>query len=446
MSETLSKVIERILLVIMCIIGSSLFFLLYQSTQKEIFAEELTRDYLESVTSSGCIETDDYVLYREALAGIDGFDTKLQYTTYHEEPVYGYYTKAEIDNFFAGRNKWDRYYNKTETPIPYDVDPSTLRMQRHTNATALARLLNSGLPIGDGVALGTNVYTAFEPVQEVYAGELLATVVEVYTGTESYYTEADMIPATLPASGVGDKTFNLSIGGSPIGASVSAFVWPRQVVCSNCSNTYTCTKQVVDHFRMYSTWAYCPYCRVLVRDITADMSTVTCPVGTKDTDITSVTFTVEYYDGTTEMFSLAELSHNYSSDYAGEQNITVSYKGFDKTGVCKIVTECPACVDCGLAITNRNAFDCSVYPKCSDCMAGVPAYLGTYAVVPETFSDDQISDLLITSGKFPMGRNDYLNLVVSHDGLRVKGKYSFLSSDKEIYFKMGQRVRRTGID
>lgn len=446
MTDSISKIIERIILIIVCTLGPTLFFSMYKSTQKETFAEEYTRDFLESVTSSGNIEAEDYMQYRDALAGIDGFDTELHYTTYHEEPIYSYYSLAEIDAFFNARNVWDRHYAKTETPVADDVDPNTLRMQNKTNATALASILGGGLPIGNDVPLASYSYTAFEPLQELYAGELLATVVKVETGTMSYYMEADMLPASLPAGGVGDKTFSLTVGGASIGASVTAFVWPRQVVCSYCSNTYTCTKQVVDHFRMYSTWAYCPYCRVLVRDITADMTTYTCPVGTKDSDISSITFTVEYYDGTKEQFTLSELSHNYSSSYAGEQNITVSYKGFNKTNVCKITTECPNCTSCGAQIMNRNAFDCSVYPKCSSCMVGSPAYLGTYAIVPETFSDDAISEQLIATGEFPMGRNDYLSLSVNYDGARIGGKYSFLSSDKDIYYRMGQRVRRTGVD
>ena len=96
MTESLSKIVERVILIVVCTLGPALFFLLFKSTQKEIFAEELTRDFLESVTSSGSIEAEDYMLYRDALAGIDGFDTTLHYTTYHEEPVYGYYDKSEI--------------------------------------------------------------------------------------------------------------------------------------------------------------------------------------------------------------------------------------------------------------------------------------------------------------------------------------------------------------
>lgn len=441
MTESLSKIVERVILIVVCTLGPALFFLLFKSTQKEIFAEELTRDFLESVTSSGSIEADDYMLYRDALAGIDGFDTTLHYTTYHEEPVYGYYDKSEIEDFFNIRNVWDTHFHKTESPVPEDADPNTLRMQKHTNATALAKLLDEGLPIGNDIPLAVYTYTPFVPVQELYAGEYLATVVKVETGTMTYYMEADLIPA----AGFGTQTYDLSIGGVSINASITATVWPREVTCPTCNNVYTCTKQVVDHYKATNTWAYCPYCRVLVRDITADVTSFTCPVGTADTDIAGITFTAEYYDGTKEMFSLSELSHNYSTSFAGEQDITVSYKGTHKTGVCKIITTCPSCTGCGTQITGRNAFDCSIYPLCADCMEGMPVYLGAYAVVPETFSDDAITEQLIASEVFPMGRNDYLNLTVNHDGARIGGKYSFLSSDKDIYYKMGQRVRRTGV-
>lgn len=441
MTDSLEKIIERIILVIVCMVGPALFFLLFKSTQKEVFVEELTRDYLESVTSSGCIETDDYVLYREALAGIDGFDTVLHYTTYHEEPVYGLYSKAEIDNFFDGRNVWDTHVDLTTMPTVEDEDPAGLRMQKYTNATALAKLMNSGLPIGSGVASPSYTYTAVEPTQEVYEGEYLATVVKIETGEQSYYAEADLIQA----SGFGWQNYNLRFRGMPIGATISVRVWPRQIHCGNCGNTYTCTEETVEHYKFYNTWSYCPYCRVQVRRITADMPVVSCPIGTKEEDVNTVKFTVEYYDGTTEQLMLKDFANNYSESYGGEQNITVSYKGYAQAGVCKVVTVCPTC-SCGTQITNRSTFDCSVYPKCSDCMTGVPVYLAQCAIVPETFNDDAITAQLIASGAFPMGRNDYLKISVNHDGARMGGKYSFLSSDKDIYFKMGKRVRRTGTD
>lgn len=447
MTDSLAKIIERIILVIVCMVGPALFFLMYKSTQKEVFVEEYTRDYLESVTSSGCIETNDYVLYREALAGVDGFDTELHYTTYHEEPVYGMHTKAEIEAFFNDRNKWDEHCNATEPPLVEDEDPMTLRMQKYTNATAFAKIMNQGLPIGTGVASPLYTYTAVEPLQELYVGEYLATVVQIETGERTYYAEADAIRPNVAAySGPSAYMFTLKIGGSFTSATVGARVWPRQILCGTCGYTYTCTKEAIEGYKANGVWSYCPSCRVNVRKITSDSPIVTCLVGTKEEDINSVRFTVEYYDGTTEELMLKDFSNNYSSSYAGEQNITVSYKGYNEVGVCRIVSICPPCASCGTTITNRNAFDCSVYPKCSDCMAAVPSYLGEYAVVPETFNDDAITAQLIATGSFPMGRNDYLKLSVNHDGARVGGKYSFLSSDKDIYFKMGQRVRRTGID
>lgn len=440
MTDSISKIIERIMLIIVCMAGPALFFLLSRASQKEVFAEELSRDFLEAVASAGGIRVADYMVFRDGLAGIDGFETRLDYTTYHTEPVYGYYGRAGIEAFFSGRNRRDTYYSRTTAPDAEDADPSALRMQRDTNARVLARLMDEGLPLGNDIPLASYTYEAFVPVQELYAGEYIATVLKVDTGRTVYYTEGDLLPAT----GSGVQSFRLSVGGVPVNAYVSAVVWPRQITCRVCGNRYTCTDKVVEYYRENGIWAYCPYCRTLVKDITADYPSVTVPVGTKEADITGITFTAEYYDGTTETLALSGLSHNYSPGYAGEQEITVSYKGYDKAGICKIITECPPCTGCGARITDRNAADCRLYPLCPGCMEGIPVFLGECAVIPETFPDSAVTDQLLKEGVFPMGRNDYLELTVNHGAVHYGGKYSFLAADKDIYFRMGRRVRRTG--
>lgn len=442
MTESLEKIIERIILILVCMVGPALFFMLFKPTQKEVFAEEMTRDFLESTTSAGKISATDYMVYRDGLATIDDFETWLSYTAYHNEPVYDYYSKAEIEAFFHERNVRDAHYYKTENVAVEDADIAGLRMQQHTNATVLAKLMDEGLPLGEETVSPVYTYTTVVDTQEVYAGEYLATVLRVDTGEMVYFTEGDPIIAT----GSGTQTYQVYVGGVLTGATITATVWPRQVHCVSCGNDYTNTEQVLDYYKSNNVWAYCPYCRVRVRDIVADTSLLTIPAGTKEVDITGVTFTVVYLDNTSEMLTLSTLSHNYSESYSGEQDISVSYKGFHKDNVLKIVTQCGNCTVCAAQITDRNVFDCSIYPLCPTCMEAVPSFLGECAVIPETFSDDAVTERLLAEGVFPMGRNDYLMLSVNHEGARVGGKYSFLATDKDIYFRMGQRVRRTEVD
>lgn len=439
MTDSLQKIIERILLVIVCLIGPALFFQMYKSIQKEALAEESSRDFLESVTSSGKISDTEYMLFRDGLALLDGFDTTLNYTTYHNEPVYQFYSATHIADYFNSRNKWDRHYYHTAEPVINDEDPGSLRMQKQTNATVLAKLMEDGLPLGND-APRTATYTAVVPSQEIYAGEQLVTVVKVDTGDMVYYAVGGDIAPTV------DGNYQIYVNGVLTSAVVSVKAWKRQVVCPTCHNTYTCTKEVLDYYKAYHVWSRCPHCASLIKDITVDHPTTSVPIGTKEADVIDISFTATYYNGRTETLALSDMSHNYAAGYAGAQNISVSYKGFHKDNVCTITTVCPNCAGCGAAITNRNAFDCELYPFCSTCMSIRQTYLGECVIVPETFFGEQIANQLIASGSFPMGRDDYLMLSVDHFGNRVGGRYSFLSSDKDIYFRMGKRVRRTGTD
>jgi len=90
--------------------------------------------------------------------------------------------------------------------------------------------------------------------------------------------------------------------------------------------------------------------------------------------------------------------------------------------------------------------DTTAYVLCPICQSLQPTFLGECVISPETFSGDYIANELITNGKFSMGRDDYLKLIVDHRGQRAAGKFYFISSDKDIFFRMGKRVRRTGVD
>ena len=440
MSDSLGKIVERIILVFVCILAPTIFFQIYGSISRETFVEDATRSYLETTSANGSTDTTQFVLYREALAVIGGYETELSYTTFHDQPVYGFYPAAEIVSYFSDRNRWDGLYYKTEPETVSDADIETLRMQKKTNATELARLMENGAVIGADIpASETAIYTAIIPDQEIYAGEHLVTIVQIDTGSMVYYAVGDDIaPGT-------SGTYTICLSGVSTSATVNVTAWARKVTCPFCNNEYTCTEKVLNDYKANLRWDFCPYCEATVGSIVADTPLVNVSLGTEEGDITDVTFTVTYLDGHTESLALIDLSNNYASGFCGEQNISVSYKGYHADHVCKIVTQGPKCSKCGAHITNRNEFDCSIYPLCPDCMSMVPSFLGACVVSPETFTSKQIENELLLKGFFPMGRDDYFSVAVSHRGGRINGKYSFMSADKDAYFRMGTKVRRTGL-
>lgn len=440
MTDSLQKIIERIILVIVCIVGPTLFFQMYKSPQKDALAEEATRDFLENVTSSGKITETDYTIYRDSLALLDGFDTDLHYTTYHNEPVYQYYTVSQIDDFFNSRNTRDTHYVPTVAPAVVDANPDSLFMQEVSNAQIFAQLTESGLELAtDALVSASATYTAVIPNQEIYVGEQLVTVVEIKDGANVYYAVGDDIAPTVSG------TYRIYISGRPTNASVYAKVWNKTVCCATCHMDYTCTMEVINNYKSKGVWELCPYCEEYVKAIVPSTPSITVPLGTADTDITGLSLDVIFYNGKKQSLYLRELTNNYSPTYGGVQSISVSFNGFNADDICTITTISSQCAACGKTIVNRSGFDCQLYPNCSECMSKVPTFLGECAVVPETFFDSEITEKLLADGVFPMGRNDYLMVEVDHGGNTGVGRFSFVSSDKPIYFRMGKRVRRTGI-
>ena len=434
MTSTLSKTLERILLCAACFIIASLFFLAYRAQYKAELAERITREFLYSVAAKGTIDTAEYERYLFQLAEIGGYSAEVSHTTYGKEPFYGYYSVENIDDFYERRNKRSEHPLSSEIPNVTVVETDKLFMKKESNASALAGLLDDvsvAIPV-EGVSQGI-FYTAISPVQEGYVGEMLTTLLLVQRNGVVYYCIGDEIAAPY----AGTYSVAITVDGVDTGASVQMTAWQREVECNN-GHSYPCTSDVIDRYKISGKWEFCPYCATMVSDMALVPSECTVPIGTSVADL-PVNLHVTYCDGREEELALADVANDYSLEYVGEQNITVSYKGVTKE-VGKIVTEEALCSVCAQTVGKRNYTDYCQESRCSSCLQGTKLYLGECFDVTDTKGQLQLIDALQNQSSYRMKRGDYLMLTIYKTGRMEKVSF-FPTAGTNTYFRMGTVIR-----
>ena len=434
MTSTLIKALERALLCAVCFVVVSLFFIAYRAQYKAEIAERVTREFLYSISASGTLDTMDYENYLLQLAEIGGFSAELSHTTYGKEPFYGYYAVEDIDEYYAARNKRESHPVTSEVPSVDVVDVDKLFMKKESNASVLAGLLNDvtvAIPV-EGISQGLS-YKAISPIQEGYVGEMLTTMLLVNRDGVVYYCMGDDVAAPYE----GTYTVPIKLNGVDTGETIQLTAWQRETTCSN-GHTYPCTLEVIDRYKQSGKWELCPYCSVMVSDMKLEPIESSVALGTPIEEL-SVSVRVTYGDGSDEILPLERVANDYLKDYAGAQNITVSYKGVTME-VGKIVTEEARCVDCANTVGQRNFTDYSQEKRCAACLQGMKLYLGECFDVANTKGQSQLVEVLQDEPAYNMKRGDYLVLTVYKTG-RMEGVKFFPSADTNTYFRMGTVIR-----
>ena len=164
-------------------------------------------------------------------------------------------------------------------------------------------------------------------------------------------------------------------------------------------------------------------------------ATCTVPLGTA-AELLPVTLKVTYLDGHVETIPFSAAANDYSVEYAGEQDISISYGGKNFT-VGTIRTSSPGCSVCGSSVGVRSNQDCLTEPRCITCICSNLSYLGECGNYKADSGDSVIRDILQSEDVFKMNRGDYLSVEV------IKGRENGLLLDLNTYYRMGSVIRGT---
>lgn len=433
------KVVERVLMVVIFFIGTSLFFLLYTDIIQYRYIKQLCTQFAYEVAKDGVLSEADYHVFLDGLSGLEtSIEVKLSHTGYEDVPYYAYCTEDEIFSYFSGRNKLPTVQLPL-LPVSFpSIYPEKLKMQDKTNAGMLSSLsFDSYVPLPEDDVTTAAVYSAVCDTQRVYVGEELCTVVKVTENGLTYYDVAD----TVIVGFTGTCVYELEKNGIPTGAEVTISSYPRTVTCAYGHETLFSPERVAE-YEATGEHGACTFCAMVPTDITASSQTVTAVIGTSLEDL-GITVSVVYLDGHTEEVNLSdkELFSSYSASYCGEQAVQFSYKGFEKEvftcnltgGICSI---------CGTPCSRRCKEDYDRFPYCDSCMVNIPLYRGeTYSQIEFT-DNTEIITMLQTQKVYYFERGDYFEIFLSYAG---EGRaIPFLSSDIKMPVVIGGNIRTDG--
>lgn len=415
MVNSLGKVLERMQVVLIFFVASAIVLLLLNEDVKDRRVSVMADEFIMEATKDGCLTREEYLIFIDSVAKLDdSFEVELTRKTYITEPYYELAVESKLQDYFRGRNVRRSVYLPVETVEFEEPDVNTLVLQTETNASVLADLVGvtgyvplpkdseeAGVPV-EGV-----VYEAVRPVQECYAGEKLVTVVKVEEAGNIYYMECDAEVAPSSSSDVMLKRL-----GMPIGVTINVVVFPRTYTCANM-HTIALTRERIDLNKATSTYGTCPNCVVEPADIVPSVDTVTKVVGTPWSEL-GLTFVVVYKDGHSVPLAYNEdgFYWDYDRNYAGQQVVTVSYKG--------LVEECfnvkltaRECTVCGSLCMNRANSDYMRFSYCDACLVGSPFYFGETYVREEVVHNGGIVNVLDAEGVYYFNRGDYVKVELS---------------------------------
>ena len=408
----LDKVYERITMIVIFFLVSTIIFTLLSSNMVDQRAEIITNSFVMTTMADGVLTAEEYKIFLQEVSNLQqGYEVELEHQTYTDVPYYEFTTASAIADYFSQRNVLKSKYLEVESIIYEDIDPASVVLQTMTNDNVIQSLAIGGyLPLpDDGIVGSAPVYEAVLPVQECYEGEQLVTVVRVQDNGMVYYMECD----DFVMAGVGTGLVPLEYNGTSVGTSVLTTVYPRTRMCAEGHET-TVTPEMIALYKSSGDYGACPLCSYTPISIAAtDVNTL---VGTEWVDLPTV-ITVTYQNGDTEVIEKddPELYYDFDSNYCGVQNVTLSYRGLQQQ--CMLVTlRERSCVACGALCSQRSYTDYERFNYCETCLAAKPFYMGEIYNLTDIKLHEDIISTLETTGEYKFMRGDYIKVTLTRVG------------------------------
>ena len=393
-----------------CFVAPLLCVLVHTKEMQREQVRLLCEEMISEISASGSLKRDSYERFLEGLSECtEAFQVELQHTSYQKSPVYEYAAKEKITRYYAMRNQREIFDISTNPVLPEKIAMQDAKLQEQNNASVLGGSMGIYVPLPKEEGMSEEIrYEAMVPVQEVYLGEELITVcmVEMPTGYYQFIADACSLKEE------GTTVVQLTVNGRRIPAYVEATVYPRELNCPY-GHTYACTKERVRYMKETGDMPECPYCKVMVTDISFSPSIVTTTVGTALQE-TEFLVRVVYQDGHTEIFDQKEegLKFDYDAFYCGKQNVRTSYRGFLAEGLT-VMVKGGKCKECGGECQEKGYRDYEKNPFCSSCLSKIPVFLGKINLQEEIFETCDIVQELEKQTTYEMKRGDFFSIQVN---------------------------------
>lgn len=387
--------------------------------------EYRARQFLELAAETGIVTEIGYEKFLSELLKYDpGCTVQLAYQEMQELPVFACYSRQELTEYFALRNKRTKkepeILRKEQSIEQLYGQAKARKLQTETAEQWLGRL---ELPLPASEKQEGTIWKAVQKEQTVYLGEELITLCLVWEDGVWYWEEADAISLWEE----GNALVELCKNGMETGAFISVRVVPRICFCER-GHGYLFT---IEQEAGQETRQPCPVCYSTPERLVVKPAVISLREGETLAEA-GVRGEVTYQDGRREEIVPGESGwkDNHDAGYYGIQTVTVTFRDRVKTEIT-VISKAVSCESCGGEIGCRSYADIAGYPACADCLAGQRICLGEKKrELVETDENGIRSEW--SKGDFRMRQGGELSVTVTFDnGRSVREKMMIRTGEAE---------------
>ena len=384
------------------ILGGLLLFIGYWRGEYQTrCAEIVLEEFLEKVSEKGYLSPEDYEAVVLQLNRInEAFELRMHYVGNEMVPCYAPIPKEKLDWYYLERNRRQQVQMECLLPEIEEEKAEELRLQTETNASILAAENLNSLPLSN-----EEVEIFVEAVrknQTVYEGENLITLCRVNSTEGTYFVEAEPICAEQS----GFVELRVYIGDKCLKTEVNVICYPRMQVCEY-GHEFVNSKEYVQVSEKSETWEYCPYCKILPKEMRCTEELLIRSTG-NDFGYGELWLEVTYFDGHKEWVApdSLEWQDNYDENFCGLQLVTIQYRGMQE--YVTVLAENDVCKNCQGSCKDRYYPDYALFPYCTECMSKEELFTGRVENEVIVRTTGEIVAALDKKGVFLLPGGDFL--------------------------------------
>lgn len=391
------------------IAGLMLFFFLYWSNAYQVrYAEVVMQDFLYETAIAGKIRQEEYEILQNRLTSVcPDTELKIMCYKYRMSPMYAIIPAEEWRREFLKNNTRNEIIFKKYEPKVIQEKAENLRYQTETNESLLAGDRGEYLPLPS--ENGEISVCAVRANQEIYEDESLITLCRITTSQDVFYKEA--LPSVAKESG--EILLELELDEKVYPVPVTVVCHPRILLCKY-GHSVVNTKFVLEETKKTGNFV-CPYCHLIPKTISCDVSGLKIKAGEQLTSI-SLGITVLFLDGHTEYITpdSEDWQDDFDMNYCGTQTVTIRFR--NKEIMITIVTENPVCRNCGEQCNDRCPDDYEKNPYCTACLSEMYVDTGKWKGEEQIVLGKELVDCLNSNGEILLERGDFVVLAVEFKG------------------------------